>query len=57
MTLGEFIADIVNRLEAAAIEYMIGGSVASSIYGEYLQHWAADLGIAALLEDVLTPTG
>ena len=34
MTLAEFIADVVGRLEAASIDYMIGGSVASSIYGE-----------------------
>lgn len=34
MTLAEFVADVVRRLEAASIEYMIGGSVASSIYGE-----------------------
>ncbi len=34
MTLAEFIADVVSRLEGASIEYMIGGSVASSIYGE-----------------------
>ncbi len=34
MTLEEFVADVVGRLEATSIEYMIGGSVASSIYGE-----------------------
>ncbi|MCE9621180.1 MAG: hypothetical protein K8R99_02425 [Actinomycetia bacterium] len=34
MTLAEFVADVVGRLEAASIDYMIGGSVASSIYGE-----------------------
>ena len=34
VTLGEFVAEIVSKLEAASIEYMIGGSVASSIYGE-----------------------
>jgi|CXWL01.1.fsa_nt_gi hypothetical protein len=34
MTLAEFVADVVKALEAASIDYMIGGSVASSIYGE-----------------------
>ncbi len=34
MTLEEFVADVVGRMEATSIEYMIGGSVASSIYGE-----------------------
>ena len=34
MTLAEFLAEVVGTLEAASIEYMIGGSVASSIYGE-----------------------
>lgn len=34
MTLAEFLAIVVRRLDAAGVEYMIGGSVASSIYGE-----------------------
>lgn len=34
MMLAEFVADVVGKLEASSIEYMIGGSVASSIYGE-----------------------
>ena len=34
MRLAEFVADVVGKLEAASIDYMIGGSVASSIYGE-----------------------
>lgn len=34
MTLAEFLADVVERLDRAGIEYMIGGSVASSIYGQ-----------------------
>lgn len=34
MTLAEFLATVVDHLDRAGIEYMIGGSVASSIYGE-----------------------
>ncbi len=34
MTLAEFLADVVKRLDDASIEYMIAGSVASSIHGE-----------------------
>lgn len=34
MTLAEFLAEVVQQLEDASIEYMIGGSVASSIYGD-----------------------
>lgn len=34
MTLAEFLAEVVQQLEHASIEYMIGGSVASSIYGD-----------------------
>lgn len=34
MTLAEFLAEVVDQLERADVDYMIGGSVASSIYGE-----------------------
>lgn len=34
MSLALFLAEIVDKFEAAGVEYMIGGSVASSIYGE-----------------------
>lgn len=34
MTLAEFLADVVGRLERCGISYMIGGSTASSVYGE-----------------------
>ncbi len=34
MTLAEFLAEVVRQLEDASIDYMIGGSVASSTYGE-----------------------
>ena len=34
MTLAGFLSQVVGRLESAAIEYMIAGSVASSVYGE-----------------------
>ena len=34
MTLAEFLAEVVRQLEDASIDYMIGGSVASSIYGD-----------------------
>lgn len=34
MTFAALIADVIRRLEAAAIPYMITGSVASSYYGE-----------------------
>lgn len=32
MTLSEFLAEIVRTLETTSINYMIGGSVASSIF-------------------------
>lgn len=34
MTLTAFLAEVVKQLEEASIDYMIAGSVASSIYGE-----------------------
>jgi hypothetical protein len=34
MTLPELLALVVRQLESTGIDYMIGGSVASSIYGE-----------------------
>lgn len=34
MTLGELLADVINRLEVAQIPYMVTGSVASTYYGE-----------------------
>lgn len=34
MTLAEFLAEVIDKLERSSIDYMIGGSVASSIYGE-----------------------
>ena len=34
MTLAEFLAEVIDKLERFSIDYMIGGSVASSIYGE-----------------------
>lgn len=34
MTLAGLLSHVVEQFEAAAVEYMIGGSVASSIYGE-----------------------
>jgi len=34
MSLSGFLAKVIDNLEAAGVEYMIGGSVASSIYGE-----------------------
>ena len=34
MTLIELLADVVRRLDAAHIEYMITGSVASAFHGE-----------------------
>jgi hypothetical protein len=34
VTLSEFLRDVVARLERFSIEYMVGGSTASSVYGE-----------------------
>ena len=34
MTLAGFLSQVVGRLESASIDYMIAGSVASSVYGE-----------------------
>ena len=34
MTLAEFLAEVVGHLDRLSIDYMIGGSTASSVYGE-----------------------
>lgn len=34
MTLARFLSHVVGHLESAAIDYMIAGSIASSVYGE-----------------------
>ncbi len=34
MTLAEFLAEVVGRFDRLAIRYMVGGSTASSVYGE-----------------------
>lgn len=34
MTLSEFLCEVVARLERCSIAYMVGGSTASSVYGE-----------------------
>lgn len=34
MTLSEFLADVISKLNKASIDYMVTGSIASSFYGE-----------------------
>lgn len=49
MSLAGFLSEVVDQFEAAGIEYMIGGSVASSIYGE--PRTTRDIDIVVAVDD------
>lgn len=49
MSLSGFLAKVIDNLEAAGVEYMIGGSVASSIYGE--PRTTRDIDIVAAVDE------
>ena len=49
MSLATFLSEVVDRFDAAAVEYMIGGSVASSIYGE--PRTTRDIDIVVAVDD------
>ena len=49
MSLATFLSDVVDALDAAGVEYMIGGSVASSIFGE--PRTTRDIDIVVAVDD------
>lgn len=49
MTLADFLGNVLRQLDDAGIDYMIGGSVASSIYGE--PRTTRDVDIVVQVED------
>ena len=65
MTQKDFFSDLIRKIEAAGIPYMVTGSFASSYHGEprasndtdYLSKWAKDLKIDQLLNALLEQAG
>ena len=49
MNLAGFLAHVVDQLDAVGVDYMIGGSVASSIYGE--PRTTRDIDIVVAVDD------
>ncbi len=49
MSLATFLSEVVDTLDATGVEYMIGGSVASSIFGE--PRTTRDIDIVVAVDD------